>query len=142
MLMRFDPFREFDKFTQGSTWPIRNSVPLDVYRRGDRFIVRVDLPGIDPSSLDITIEKNVLTLRAERSWAPADGDEMLVSERPQGAFTRRLFLGDGLDTEKVAAGYEHGVLTVTVPVAETARARKIEVTVGSEPELAGVIDVG
>ncbi len=141
MLMRFDPFREFDRFAQGSTWPVRNSVPLDVYRRGDRFIVRVDLPGIDPSSLDITIEKNVLTLKAERSWAPADGDEMIVSERPQGTFTRRLFLGEGLDTDHVAAAYEHGVLTVTVPVAETAKARRIEVTVGSEHEPAGVIDV-
>jgi HSP20 family protein len=140
MMMRFDPFRELDRLSQGS-WPVRNSVPLDVYRRGDRFIVRVDLPGIDPTSLDITIEKNVLTLKAERGWVPADGDELIVSERPQGTFTRRLFLGEGLDTEKVAASYEHGVLTVTVPVAETAKARKVEVMVGSADEPAGVIDV-
>ena len=138
MLMRFDPFRELDRLTQD--WPVRNSVPLDVYRHGDRFVVRVDLPGIDPASLDITVEKNVLTLKAERTWTPADGDELIVSERPQGTFTRRLFLGDGLDTEKVSATYEHGVLTVTVPVAEAARARRIEVTVGADAP-AGVIDV-
>lgn len=138
MLMRFDPFRELDRLTQG--WPARNSVPLDVYRHGDRFVVRVDLPGIDPASLDITVEKNVLTLKAERTWTPADGDELIVSERPQGTFTRRLFLGDGLDTDKVSAAYEHGVLTVTVPVAETAKARRIEVTVGADSP-AGVIDV-
>jgi HSP20 family protein len=121
---------------------MRNTVPLDVYRRGDKFVVRVDLPGIEPSSLDVTIEKNVLTVKAERTWAPADGDEILVSERPQGTFTRRLFLGEGLDTEHVAANYEQGVVTITVPVAEQAKARKVEVTAGAQPELSGIIDVG
>ena len=129
MLMRFDPFREFDRLAQGP-FATKSSMPLDVYRHGDRFIVRVDLPGMKPESIDLTIEKNVLTLKAERSWVPADGDEMIVAERPQGAFTRRLFLGDGLDPDKIAAKYEHGVLTVTVPVAETAKARKVEIAVG------------
>jgi len=137
MLMRFDPFRELDHLAE-SAFARRNWVPLDVYRHGDRFIVRVDLPGIDPASIDLTIEKNVLTLKAERSWTPDDGDEMIVAERPQGTFTRRLFLGEGLDSEKIAAKYEHGVLTVTVPVAETAKARKVEIAVG-EPQ--PVIDV-
>jgi HSP20 family protein len=130
MLMRFDPFREVDRLMQ-SPWMPRNAVPLDVYRRGEEFLVRVDLPGIDPSSIDLQIEKNVLTLAAERSWAPSDGDEVLVSERPQGSFSRRLFLGDGLDTDGISAQYENGVLTVRVPVAETAKSRKVEISVGA-----------
>lgn len=130
MLMRFDPFREMDRLVQ-APWTARNSVPLDVYRRGEEFVVRVDLPGIDPSSIDLTVEKNVLTIAAERSWAPSDGDEVLVSERPQGSFTRRLFLGDGLNAERISARYDFGVLTIVVPVAETAKARKVEVAVGA-----------
>ncbi len=141
MLMRFDPFRDSDRFSN-MPWSARASVPLDVYQRGDRFIVRVDLPGIDPESLDLTIEKNVLTLKAERSWAPRDGDEVLVAERPQGSFTRRLFLGEGLDSDHIVANYEHGVLTVTVPVAESAKTRKIEVAVGKSAAGSGnVLDV-
>lgn len=140
MLMRFDPFRDFDRVGAGN-WGARTSVPLDVYRRGDRFIVRVDLPGINPDSLDLSVEKNVLTLKAERSWSPADGDEVIVAERPQGSFTRRLFLGEGLDTERIAANYEQGVLTVTVPVAESAKSRKIDVAVGSSQDPTGVLDV-
>ena len=95
-MMRFDPFRELDRLAQ-PMWNARGSVPLDVYRKGERFVVRVDLPGIDPDSLDLTIERNVLSIRAERSWVPAEGEEVLVAERPQGTFTRRLFLSDGLD---------------------------------------------
>ncbi|MHB8243929.1 MAG: Hsp20/alpha crystallin family protein [Acidimicrobiales bacterium] len=130
MLMRFDPFREVDRLVQ-PPWPPRNSVPLDVYRRGEEFVVRVDLPGIDPSSIDLQVEKNVLTLNAERSWAPSDGDEVIVSERPQGSFTRRLFLGDGLDSESISASYENGVLSVIVPVAEAAKPKKVQVAVGA-----------
>jgi HSP20 family protein len=130
MLMRFDPFREMDRLVQGPWTAVRNSVPMDVYRRGEEFLVRVDLPGVDPSSIDLQVEKNVLTLQAERSWAPADGDEVLVSERPQGAFTRRLFLGDGLDTDAISAKYENGVLSILLPVAETAKARKVDIAVG------------
>ena len=82
-MMRFDPFRELDRLTQ-PMWMA--SVPLDVYRKGEKFVVRVDLPGIDPTSLDLTIERNVLSIKAERSWVPVDGDEVLVAERPQGTF--------------------------------------------------------
>lgn len=130
MLMRFDPFREMDRLAQGS-WPARNAVPLDVYRRGEEFVVRVDLPGIEPSSIELSVEKNVLTIAAERSWAPSDGDELLVSERPQGSFTRRLFLGDGLAADKITAHYDKGVLTVLVPVAENAKPRRVEINVGA-----------
>ena len=129
MLMRFDPFREMDRLVQGS-WAGRNAVPLDVYRRGEEFVVRVDLPGIDPSSIDLSVEKNVLTISAERSWAPSDGDEVLVSERPQGSFTRRLFLGEGLSADRIQASSDNGVLTIVVPVAEDAKPRRIEVAVG------------
>jgi HSP20 family protein len=139
MLMRFDPFRELDRLAESLTGS-RYSVPLDVYRRGDRFLVTVDLPGIDPSSIDVTVEKDVLTIKAERSWAPADGDEVIVLERPQGSFVRRLFLGEGLDSERISATYEHGVLTVVVPVAESAKPRKVSVALGPAHAV-GVIDV-
>ena len=130
MLMRFDPFRDMERLVQ-TPWMPRNAVPLDVYRRGEEFLVRVDLPGIDPGSIDLQIEKNVLTLHAERSWVPSDGDEVLVNERPQGTFTRRLFLGDGLDADRISAQYESGVLTIVVPVAESAKPRKVEIGVGA-----------
>ncbi|MGA3351644.1 MAG: Hsp20/alpha crystallin family protein [Acidimicrobiales bacterium] len=132
-MMRFDPFREIDRLTQ-PMWNARASVPLDVYRKGEKFIVRVDLPGIDPASLDLTIERNVLSIKAERTWAPQDGDEVLVAERPQGSFTRRLFLSEGLDADNITASYEYGVLTVTVPVADSAKSRKIEVGLSSNDD--------
>jgi HSP20 family protein len=133
MLMRFDPFREIDRLTQ-PTWGQRASVPLDVYRKGERFVVRVDLPGINSESLDVSIERNVLAIKAERSWMPSDGDEVIVAERPQGSFTRRLFLSEGLDPEGITAEYEQGVLTVTVPVAASAKSRKIDVAVGGSQD--------
>ena len=138
-MMRFDPFREIDRLAQ-PTWNARASVPLDVYRKGEKFIVRVDLPGIDPASLDLTIERNVLSIKAERSWVPAEDEEVLVTERPQGTFTRRLFLSEGLDADQITAHYEHGVLTVTVPVAASAKSRKIDVALGA-PEDSTVLDV-
>jgi HSP20 family protein len=139
-MMRFDPFREIDRLTQ-PMWNARASVPLDVYRKGDKFVVRVDLPGIDPASLDLTIERNVLSIKAERSWVPSEGDEVMIAERPQGTFTRRLFLSEGLDADKISAQYEQGVLTVTVPVADSAKTRKITVGVGAGND-ASVLDVG
>jgi HSP20 family protein len=127
MLMRFDPFREAERLMQ-SSW--RTTAPLDAYRRGDEFVVRVDLPGVDPAGVELNVEKNVLTLTAERSWKPEEGDEVLVNERPQGRVTRRLFLGEGLDAERITANYENGVLVIAVPVAEAAKPRKVEITVG------------
>lgn len=124
MLMRFDPFRELENVTRA----VRPSpMSMDAFRDGDHLIVRFDLPGVDPGSIDVTTEQNVLTVRAERRWEPAEGQEVLIAERPQGTFTRELFLGDSLDPERVEATYENGVLTLTIPVAEQAKPRKVEV---------------
>lgn len=130
MLMRFDPFRELDRWATGVAGHRPSVVRMDAYRRGDRFTVQFDLPGIDPSSIDLTVDKDVLRVSAERSWQPGEGQEVLIAERPQGTFTRQLFLGDNLDAEHIEASYDHGVLTVTIPVAESAKPRKVEITSG------------
>ena len=131
MLMRFDPFRELDRLAE-QTWSgtRQPAMPMDAYRRGDHFVVHFDLPGVDPSSIDLTVEKNVLTVSAERHWQPAEGNEVVVAERPQGRFSRQLFLGEGLDPDGIEATYDGGVLTVQVPVAEQAKPRKVQVTAG------------
>lgn len=136
MLMRYDPFRELDRLAQlawgGPAWPA--AMPMDAYRHGDRFVVEVDLPGVDPGSIDLTVEQNVLTVSAERRADLGEDAEVIVTERPRGSFKRELFLGEGLDTENLDARYDAGVLTVTVPVAEQARPRRIQVTSGSGPK--------
>jgi HSP20 family protein len=136
MLMRWDPFREIDRLSDQAFAGLRSRqavMPMDAYRHGDQFVVHFDLPGVDPSSIELTVEKNVLTVSAERSWQQGEGDEIVVSERPQGAFSRQLFLGEGLDADGVSANYDQGVLTVTIPVAEKAKPRKVEVsTSGSD----------
>jgi HSP20 family protein len=103
---------------------------MDAYRHGDQFVVHFGLPGINPESIDLTVEKNVLTVTAERGPSLQEGDEALVTERFAGQFSRQLFLGEALDSERIQANYEHGVLTVTIPVAEQSKARKVEVTTG------------
>jgi HSP20 family protein len=135
MLMRFDPFRELDRLAQQASWPSAPArppavMPIDAYRRGDRFLVHFDLPGVNPDSVELTVEKNVLQVRAERSWARQEGDEVVVSERPQGSFTRQLFLGEGLDPNRIEASYDQGVLTVTIPVADQAKPRKVAIATG------------
>ncbi|HEX8770131.1 MAG TPA: Hsp20/alpha crystallin family protein [Acidimicrobiales bacterium] len=130
MLMRFDPLREVDRLT-GRWGQGRQAVmPMDAYRQGDRFVVLFDLPGVDPASVDLTVEKNVLSVQAEHQARQTDDHEWLVRERPHGSFSRHLFLGEGLDTERIEATYDRGVLAVTVPVAETAKPRKVEITAG------------
>ncbi len=133
MLMRFDPFRDFDRLTQqlwGQQYGQPTAMPMDAYRDGDRFVVHFDLPGIDPSRIDLTVEQNVLTVAAQRGWQPTEQQQVLASERPQGSFRRQLLLGEALDTEHVEARYDAGVLTVTIPVAEQAKPRKVEITSG------------
>jgi HSP20 family protein len=128
MLMRFDPLRELDRLFQQGGAAREPAMPMDAYRRGDRFIVHFDLPGVDPASIDLTVEKNVLTVRAERKWPRQEDDEVVVSERPQGTFTRQLFLGESLDAEHIEARYDNGVLTLSIPVAEQAKPRKVAIT--------------
>lgn len=135
MLMRTDPYREIDRLAeQFFGTPGRPAVMhLDAERDGDWFYVYFDLPGVDPDSVDLTVERNVLTVRAERSRPRRDGVEQVLAERPMGTFTRQLFLGDTLDTEHLQASYDAGVLTLRIPVAEQAKPRKIAVAVGGGP---------
>jgi HSP20 family protein len=130
MLMRTDPFREFDRLAQqvlGAGTTSRPAVmPMDAWREGDVFHIELDMPGVSPGSIDLDVERNVLTVRAER--VARNGDwEMLASERPRGRFSRQLVLGDNLDFDRIEAGYDNGVLRLVVPVAEKAKARKIEI---------------
>jgi len=129
MLMRFEPFREFDRITDELLSAARaRPIPVDAYRRGDEFKIHLDMPGVDPSSIEVTVEKDVLSVRATRTWAPVEGDDIQVTERAQGEFGRQLFLGESLDRDHVAAVYEDGVLTITIPVAEQAKPHKVEIT--------------
>jgi HSP20 family protein len=134
MLMRTDPFRELDRLTQqmlGSgtgTWSRPTAMPMDAYRAGEQFVVLFDLPGVDPEAIDLDVERNVLTVKAERRPAvTGEQVEMQVAERPLGVFSRQLFLGDTLDAEHIEAGYEAGVLTLRIPIAEKAKPRKIAI---------------
>lgn len=131
LLRNADPFRDFDRLAQqvfGTT--NRPAVmPMDAWREGDTFVIEFDLPGVAPDSIDMDVERNVLTIRAER--VARNGDwEMLASERARGVFSRQLVLGDNLDLDKIEASYDQGVLRLVVPVAEKAKPRKIEVTQG------------
>lgn len=137
-LVRSDPFRELDRLAQqlwgsgGSNRPTSMSMPMDAYRKGDVFLVQIDVPGVRGDAIDLTVEDNVLTVRAERpSPSTTDGVSTLVSERPYGTFVRQMFLGDNLDTEQIEANYEAGVLTVSIPVAAHAKPRRISVDVGT-----------
>jgi len=133
MLLRFDPFRELDRaFDQLGDPAVRPAVPFDAVRRGDQVVVSFDLPGVAPDDIDVTVERDVLTLSAERSATRQEGDDVLVSERRMGRVTRRLFLGENLDTEHIAAEQRDGVLTITLPIAERAKARKVEIGGGDQ----------
>ena len=138
-LIRFDPFREFDRmFDQALNQARQPSFPMDAYRSGDTVVAHFDLPGVDPNSIDIEYERQALTVTAERSWRPTEGDQVLATERVHGKFQRQLLLGDGLDADGLKATYEHGVLTVTIPVAEKAKPRKIDVEInGSDQKSIG-----
>ena len=130
MLMRTDPFRDLDRVAQQvlGTPSRPAAMAMDAFRSGDEFVVQFDLPGVDPDSIDLTVEKNVLTVHAERRRPADEGVEMVIAERPQGTFSRQLFLGDSLDTERIEAGYERGVLILRLPVAERAKPRRVPVS--------------
>lgn len=131
MLMRTDPFRNFDHLTQQILGTAARPawMPMDAWRDDDRFVVEFDLPGVDVGALDVSVERDTLTVRAERP-TPEENREMIAAERPSGVFSRQLFLGENLDTDHIEASYDAGVLRLTVPVAARAKSRKIEITGG------------
>ncbi len=137
-LVRSDPYRDVDRLFQ-QLWNAQQSgprpmaMPMDAYRKDDSFLLQLDLPGVTPDSINLTVEDNVLTISAERP-APARSEsvESVIAERTFGTFTRQVVLGKTLDSERIEASYEGGVLTVAIPVAEQAKPRRIEVAVGSD----------
>jgi HSP20 family protein len=128
MLMRTDPFRDLDRLTRQllGTASQPAVMPMDAWQEGERFVVEFDLPGMDPDSLDLDVDRNVFTVHAERPVRESE-EEMIAAERPRGVFSRQLFLGENLDTENIDAGYDAGVLRLTIPLAERAKPRKIEI---------------
>ncbi|MGW7097834.1 Hsp20/alpha crystallin family protein [Streptomyces sp. NPDC054838] len=145
MLMRTDPFRELDRLTQQlmgttGTWSKPSVMPMDAYREGDDYVIAFDLPGVSADAIDIDVERNMLTVRAERR-PTAKGDEvqMELSERPLGVFSRQVMLADTLDTENINADYDAGVLTLRIPIAERAKPRKITIsaTGGGPKQISG-----
>jgi len=134
MLLQNSPFRELDSLfnqrSERSAWAAGRPVPMDAYRRGDDVWVHLDLPGVAVDSIDISAERNVLTVSAERSYPRQDGDRVYFNERHDGAFRRQVSLGDGLDAEGIEADYSDGVLTLRIPVAQQAKPRKIKVNTG------------
>lgn len=136
MLMRTDPFRELDRMAQHlmgpGTWSKPSVIPMDAYRAGDEYVVAFDVPGVTADMIDIDVERNMLTVKAERRpTAKADDVKMELSERPLGLFSRQIVLADTLDTERIQADYDAGVLTLRIPIAERAKPRKVSIGVGS-----------
>jgi HSP20 family protein len=145
-MMRSDPFREADRLFQqlvgassgsGPGAATAMAVPIDAYRKGDAFMVQLDLPGVDRDSIDVTVEKNVVTVRAERRGPWAQDVEAVVRERAHGAFSRQLFMGENLDTDAIEADYTDGVLRLTIPMHPAAKARRIQVAAGGSPKRVG-----
>jgi len=136
MLMRTDPFRDMDRLAQQllGTAARPAAMPMDAYRKGDTFYVQFDLPGTTLDSIDLTVEHNVLSVRAERAGVEEDV-EMIAAERPAGTFTRQIFLGDTLDAENVEADYTAGVLTLRIPVREEAKPRKVAISSSDTPAI-------
>jgi HSP20 family protein len=140
MLMRTDPFRELDRVAQDvfGTANRPAAMPVDAFRQGEEFIVQLDMPGVRAEAFELTVERNVLTVHAQRTRPTGDSVELLIGERPYGAFSRQLFLGDTLDPDRLAADYTDGVLTIRLPIREQAKPRRVEVTSGTGK--AGSID--
>ncbi|MEV8510014.1 Hsp20/alpha crystallin family protein [Actinoplanes sp. NPDC051475] len=139
MVLTFDPFREFDRLagqalgpTSGSAGAANMAMPMDLYRSGDHFVLHCDLAGVDPGSVQVDVDNHVLTIRAERSPRTDSDVQWLRRERVNGTFERRLTLGDGLDVEHITATWQDGVLTLTIPVAEAAKPRRIEIARGED----------
>ncbi|MGW0366633.1 Hsp20/alpha crystallin family protein [Streptomyces sp. NPDC002990] len=132
MLMRTDPFREMDRLVQqlsgtSGTWSKPSAMAMDAYREGDAYVIALDIPGVTPDAIDIDVERNMLTVKAERRPAATGDVQVELSERPLGVFSRQVMLADTLDTEHIEANYEAGVLTLRIPIAERAKPRKIAI---------------
>lgn len=134
MVLRFDPFRDFDRLAEqffgGEGGRVPMAMPMDLYRSGDHYVIHCDLAGVDPGSVDVSVDGTTLTVKAQRSARTEEGVQWLRHERPFGTFQRQVALGDGLDVDRISATYNDGVLTVTIPVAERAKPRRIEITPG------------
>ena len=143
MVLRFDPFREFDRMaeqmfaTAAGGGAVPRAMPMDIYRSGDHYVLHCDLPGIDPGSLDVNVEGSVLTITAVRERRSEQGVQWLANERLTGSFRRQLTLGDDVDSEKIQATYENGVVTLTLPIREQAKPRRIEINSPSGKALEG-----
>ncbi|MEV4639777.1 Hsp20/alpha crystallin family protein [Actinoplanes sp. NPDC049548] len=144
MVLTFDPFREFDRMAgqvfgpaSGTGGNATLAMPMDLYRSGDHFVLHCDLAGIDPGSVQVDVDNHVLTIRAERSPRTDSDVQWLRRERVTGTFERRLTLGDGLDVEHITATWQDGVLTLTIPVAEAAKPRRIEIVRGKDSQALG-----
>jgi HSP20 family protein len=149
VVLTFDPFREMDRLASQLMGPSQTAgprwMPMDLYRSGDHFVLAVDLPGVDPESIDLSVDGNTLTVRAERTIRTDDSVQWLAHERTEGVFQRQVSLGDGLDVGGIRASYENGVLTVTIPVAEQAKPRRIAVDVvgaGEQQTVQGQVTSG
>jgi HSP20 family protein len=125
--MRFDPFRDLDRLAEQAFGRGPRAMPMEAFRRGDEFVVALDVPGVDPGDVDVTVEHNVVSVHTRRRPLHADGDELVIDERPQGEFSRQLFLGDNLESAKLSANVDRGVLTIKVPVAESSKPRRVEI---------------
>jgi HSP20 family protein len=140
-VLGFDPFRDMDRLASRLTnLPVATGrtpafMPMDLYRSGDHYVLHADLPGVDPGSIDIGIDNNTLTIKAERTGRSEDGVQWIASERFTGSFLRQLSLGDGIDTDAIGASYENGVLTVTIPVADKAKPRKVQIQTRGDREV-------
>jgi len=126
-LMRFDPFRELDRLSE-QTVLTQRALPIEAFRRGDRCVVALDLPGVDSKDVDVTVERNVVMVKARRDPLRQENDEVLIDERPHGEFVRRLFLGDVLAAGDLTAEFDRGVLVLTIPIAESSKPRTIEIS--------------
>jgi HSP20 family protein len=127
--MTFDPFSELDRIASGllQSRPGPRVMPVDLYREADRYVLNADLPGVDPGSVDVDVDGQLLTIRAQRTAGTADGAKWLAQERPSGSYLRQFSVGEGIDVAGISASYDNGVLSVVIPVSERAKPRKIEV---------------
>ncbi|MDE0546229.1 Hsp20/alpha crystallin family protein [Microbacterium sp. C7(2022)] len=133
----YDPFRDLDRLAAGFFDARRGprQMPMDLYRDGDHYVLTADLPGIDPGSVDIDVDGQLLTIRAERTLTAGDGVKWITREREAASFLRQLNLGQGIDTENISARYDNGVLSVMIPVSEKAKPRKVAVTTADDHQV-------